>query len=296
MLQPRDKILIYCRRTFSQRIEAVFDFMRLCRRAWFMLAAVLFLPVCVIFAVFDLFSYPTGEEASSEIDWMDGLFKWSSGPAAGFLVILALLGVWMMFVHAYSLQAAYRDKDFNLDDISLRELLPYVRAALLPSLAPMAMLGIVFFMFVMASSFIPLFLAMVLLTVPCSLFAPVYMIERRGWLAALKKALAMGFSSWVSLAFSIIMMVVFGYLMLLSINMPWILVSVTDVLSSSGDAWWYVMFLRFVGIVLSIVAYFSFYMVGAMVQQLCVYHYGNMAESNGDGASSENAINNFENL
>lgn len=295
MQQVRDKILIYEWRTLSQRIEAVFDFLRLCRRAWFLLAAALFAPVCVVLTSSAFFNYQAGEASTSPFEWMTGFFSWTSGPGAAFFICVASVGVWAVFIHVYSLLAAYEDNDFCLDDATLRQLWPYVRATVLPSLIPASLLIIILLLLFSGRSIV-FGVLLCVLAVPLSLFPPVYMIERKGSVHALGKAIRMGFSSWFTLALAIVMVMLFGAVMLLSFNMPWLLAQMFDAISSSGEEWWYVMFFRFVSIVLTIVAYLSCYMVGAMVQLYCVYHYGNMAHLNGDDSSYGDTINHFENL
>ena len=141
MQQVRDKILVYQWRTLSQRIEAVFDFMRLCRKAWFLLLAVLYTPLCVALTVASFLNYSHDENYTGTTDFeVWGLFSWITGPGHGFFICVAALAAWMMFVHVYSLLAAYEDNDFCLDNATLRMLWPYVRAALLPSLVPASLL------------------------------------------------------------------------------------------------------------------------------------------------------------
>ena len=69
MQQVRDKILIYQWRTLSQRIEAVFDFMRLCRKAWFLLLAVLYTPLCVALTVASFLNYSRDENYIGTTDF-----------------------------------------------------------------------------------------------------------------------------------------------------------------------------------------------------------------------------------
>ena len=302
MQQPKDKIRIYEWRTFSQRIEAVFDFMRLCRRAWFLLVAVLYGPLCVVLTSSAFFRQQDSGDDLGPFEWMVGFFAWTTGPGSAFFICVALLGVWAMFVHVYSLLAAYKDHDFRLDGITLRQLWPYMRASILPSLIPASMLVSILLLMVLllnrfydGSTFL-LILLVIALAVPLALFPPVSIIERRGTIHALGKAMTMGFKSWFTLAAAIFMVMVFGALMLLSFNMPWMLARMFDAVSSSGEEWWYAAFLRLVSIALTIVAYLSCYMVGAMVQLYCVFHYGYMAQTGNDGMSHSDAVSHFENL
>ena len=296
MQQVRDKILIYQWRTLSQRIEAVFDFMRLCRKAWFLLLAVLYTPLCVALTVASFLNYSHDENYTGTTDFeVWGLFSWITGPGHGFFICVAALAAWMMFVHVYSLLAAYEDNDFCLDNATLRMLWPYVRAALLPSLVPASLL--VFICLLMYAVPHPLLAVLInVLATPLALFPPVYMIKRRGSVVAFAEAFKMGFSSWFSLAFAIFLVILFGAMMLLSVNMPWMLARLFDAFSSSGEEWWYVMFLRFVAIALTIIGYLSCCMVGSMVQLYCVYHFGHMSHAQGGEESYERSIHNFENL
>lgn len=296
MQQVRDKILIYQWRTLSQRIEAVFDFMRLCRKAWFLLLLVLYMPLCVALTVESFLNYSRNENFTGTTDFQIwGLFSWITGPGLGFFICVAALAAWMMFVHVYSLLAAYEDNDFSLDNATLRMLWPYVRAAFLPSLIPASLL--VFICLLMYAVPHPLLAIFILvLAIPLALFPPVYMIKRRGSVAAFAQAFRLGFSSWFSLALAIFLVMLFGAMMLLSVNMPWMLARLFDAFSSSGEEWWYVMFLRFVAIALTMIFYLSCGMVGSMVQLYCVYHFGHMSHAQGGEASYEKSISNFENL
>ncbi|MBO4658706.1 MAG: hypothetical protein J5637_03695 [Prevotella sp.] len=296
MLSPRDKILIYQWRTLSQRIEAVFDFMRLCRRAWFLSVAVLFLPVCVALTSSAFIRYAQIRRRDTPLDWFDDFFGWGSGSSALIYGAVALVGVWAVFIHVYSLLAAYEDNDFCLDGTGLRKLWPYMKACFWPALVPTAVVVAVILTMVAIPNAFVIFLLLVI-AVPLSLFAPVYMIERRSFFTALSKAVGMGLSSWMSLAFSMLMMVLFGAVMLLSVNVPWMLARLfIDTFSSSGEEWGYVMLLRFVSLLLTIVGYLSCYMVGAMVALLCVYHYGYMSEMQGDSAVYGKTIDDFEKM
>ena len=296
MLRPKDKILIYQWRTLSQRIEAVFDFLRLCRRAWFLSVAVLFLPVCVVLTSSAFMHFVEMKQQDNPLEWLDDFFGWGDGPSAFFFVCVALVGVWAVFIHVYSLLAAYEDNDFCLDDVSLRKLWPYMRATLRPALVPTALAVVTILMIIAAPNGLVAFVILVL-AVPLSLFAPIYMIEQRSFLPAVTKAVGLGLSSWMSLAFSIVMMVLFGVVMLFSVNVPWMLArTFINTFSFSGQEWGYVMLLRFVGLMLSIVGYLSCYLVGAMVTLLCVYHYGYMTEKEGNNSMYGKTIDDFENL
>lgn len=296
MLKPRDKILVYQWRTLSQRIEAVFDFLRQCRRAWFLSVAVLFLPVCVVLTSSAFFHLVRVRRQETPYEWFDDFFGWGNGPSALIYGGVALVGVWAVFIHVYSLLAAYEHNDFCLDGISVRKLWPYIKANLLPTLVPTAVTVVVILLVVNAFNAFVVFL-MLVIAIPLSLFAPVYMIERCGFMRAMAKAINLGFSSWLSLAFSIVMIVLIGGLMLLSVNVPWMLARVfLDTFSFNGQEWGYVMLLRFVSLLLTIVGYLSCYMVGAMVALLCVYHYGYMAEMRGDNAVYGKTIDDFDKL
>ena len=217
MLKPRDKILVYQWRTLSQRIEAVFDFLRQCRRAWFLSVAVLFLPVCVVLTSSAFFHLVRVRRQETPYEWFDDFFGWGNGPSALVYGGVALVGVWAVFIHVYSLLAAYEHNDFCLDGISVRKLWPYIKANLLPTLVPTAVTVVAILLVVNAFNAFVVFL-MLVIAIPLSLFAPVYMIERCGFMRAMAKAINLGFSSWMSLAFSIVMIVLIGGLMLLSID------------------------------------------------------------------------------
>ena len=274
MQQVRDKILIYQWRTLSQRIEAVFGNPK---RNVYTSAFVDINTETELVSIHGFVVKPENATKKSEQYFF-------------------VNGRYMRHPYfVYSLLAAYEDNDFCLDNATLRMLWPYVRAALLPSLVPASLL--VFICLLMYAVPHPLLAVLInVLATPLALFPPVYMIKRRGSVVAFAEAFKMGFSSWFSLAFAIFLVILFGAMMLLSVNMPWMLARLFDAFSSSGEEWWYVMFLRFVAIALTIIGYLSCCMVGSMVQLYCVYHFGHMSHAQGGEESYERSIHNFENL
>ena len=76
MQKVRDKILIYQWRTLSQRIEAVFDFLRLCRKGWFLSVAVLFLPVCLALTSSAFIHFAQVRRQDTPLEWFDDFFGW----------------------------------------------------------------------------------------------------------------------------------------------------------------------------------------------------------------------------
>ena len=288
--QQQNRIPLYEDRSVSQCIEATFDFMRANRRVWLRSAFTLLMPVSALLGLSVLtLSSDDLPYGSSIFDW---LFEW--GPTYDlFFKVMVIVGVWMTFVHVYSLLEAYDKHGDALNEFTQRQMLPYyLRKAKQSWWLAILLAGIAYFVLDSDSIFLAA-LALILL-VPLALLPSIAIIERLGDIPALVKSLRLGFHAWFQLFFTFMLTLLFGFLMVSVVTLPslmlsgWFSTLAYGLEKSNGIT----LLFAFGSTAL---VYFGMYLLVSMVLMSCAYEYGTVSERI-DDASLESEIEHFEDL
>ena len=292
------KILFYEERSVSKCVETTFDFMRSCRRLWLVTSLVLFAPVSLVLG-FSL--YTNGEYNFDMENWFSGvLFKWGDAWSYVFLFVF-FLGVWMCFVHVYSLLLAYEDHGPAVDSLSQRSMFPYYKRVALRSWWMAVLFGLaLYYFFVRKSSFeifsVPMFFIFIVMAFLVPL-PPLVIFERQSLSDALTKTMRLGFSAWFTSLFTLLLTTFFGSLIITSIEFPLLLLSGITVTLFQGVEWldshsWLA---QIPVCLLSTFVYFGFFVLLSMVLMAGAYQFGSVSERV-DEASLDNDIDHFEQL
>lgn len=285
-----NRIPLYEDRSRSQCIEAVFDFMRTNRRVWLRSAFTLLMPVCIVLGL-SVLTLSVDEQPSGNptIEW---LFVW--GPDYDlFFKVMVVVGVWMAFVHVYSLLEAYDEHGADLNAFTQRQMLPYyLHKAKQSWWLAILLTGIVYFM--MSSESVWLSLLALVVLVPLALLPSIAIIERLGDVPALVKSLRLGFHAWFQLFFTISLTLLFGLLMTLVIGLPsmvmgeWFSSLAYGTEVNNGIT-------LFCAFGFTTMVYLGLFLMVSMMLMSCAYEYGTVSERI-DDASLESEIEHYEDL
>ena len=284
-----NRLSLYKERSLSMCVEATFDFIRDHTKAWLRLGAVFLLPVCVLLSL-NVFMIDN-EEFLTNTRWSLGLtsehkIPWLYG-------LLMVVGLWMALMLIGTLLLAERE-EAHTDN--LRQLTPYMRRIFWSSMVSSMMLSILLWTFGLSVSWVWGIVA-VILFVPMTLVPPVWMMENSSRATAITKALRLGFSSWFTLFFMIIMVALIGFIVVLVVNVPWIIFQtvITEIIPINEDGDSGLFFFRCAMFLFTVLAYFCCFMMTSLVLLSCVFHYGSVSEKI-DDTSLESDIEHFEQL
>lgn len=275
----------------TECLEATFDFLRANRRIWFRSVLLLFLPVCVVVS---LLMFSSMEEDAMDGDvffWFDYFFNHIDQYAFA-IVVMLYVGVWMVDVQVYSLLLANEECADGVEGLSLRDLKPrFIQTALRSWYLPL------FFVLVLAvlgsASFMALFIFV--LMVPMALIPSLCLVERLGIVAAVAKAVSMGFSIWFKLAVNIVLVSLLGVYVFLVLFLPTgFFALLIETFSTSQLHELEKMFVVFMGFVFTVLALLGLFVVFSMVVLVCAYHYGSLSEEK-DASSVEGEVADFLN-
>ena len=285
-----NRIPLYEDRSVAQCIEATFDFMRTNRRVWFRSAFTLLMPPSLLLGL-SVLTISVDEQPSGGtiVDW---LFVW--GPAYDlFFMVMVVVGVWMAFVHVYSLLEAHDEHDAALDGFTQRQMLPYyVQKAMRSWWLAIFLCGVAYLVMGFSGP-LPVLLPLVVL-VPLALLPSVAIIEGMGVFPALVKSLRLGFHAWFQLFFTIVLTLLFGFLMTLVIALPslviggWFSSLAYGLAENNGIT-------LLVAYGFTSLAYLGCFPMVSVMLMACAYEYGTVSERI-DDASLEGEINHFEDL
>lgn len=312
MESQKAKVAMYAKRSFGDKMNASFDFIKENRKPLFKFITYLILPLCLIQAL-SLNGLMNGSMSAL----MSGAQAGNSNPFAaygtmfwanyGLSIFCYMVGSIILTSLIYSLIITYNNRDERLEGITLSALKPLLlkNAGKMLKLTLLAILLLILVMAVIAllAYLTPytLFLTLPLLIVciiPVALLTPIYLFENIGLMDALKKTFRLGFATWGGvLAISLIMGFIGGILQSIAM-LPWYIGTIVKyffAISDSGSVVTvspvYNFFLYLMGILQTFGAYIGsvFTIIGL------AYQYGHASEVV-DSVSVEDDIDNFDKL
>lgn len=288
------KVAMYVKRSFGEKLDASFDFIKENWKILLKLTTYLLLPLCLI-------------QALSLIGLMNGVFNLAAFKAAldvstlwsgnvllivyyFIYLILTIIG-WTLFSSlAHALIRTYNTREERLKNITLKELKPLLMRNIKRQIVLM------FFLVVLSSLSIsiiyllgyltlltliitiPLFIAF---AVPIALLNPIYLLEDISFFNAFRKMFRLGFATWGGVLLISLLMGIIGSVIQGVIMAPWYVATLVKYLfsiSDTGDAatvsTGYTFLLYLLGVIQSFGAYISmiFTIVGL------AYQYGHASE------------------
>lgn len=215
-------IPLYAERTFSQKLNATFDFIRDHWRVLLRTLCYLLVPVSLLLALclnsyFDLLGTPQYLTADESLNPL------ANSTYTGLII---LVGVGTIFATAivYALMLAHEDQQQDIDRLTLRDLWPQLRRGfhrlaglfLLFILVGAVLLFALFFLALfLGSLFFVLYPLTLLCVAPLSLIWPAAMLGNDGLFATIKRGLRYGFRTWGS---TVAIVIVVGFLVSVGTN------------------------------------------------------------------------------
>lgn len=312
MESQKVKVAMYAKRSFGDKMNASFDFIKENWKPLFKFTTYLILPLCLIQALSlnevmgRSMAIAMTNTNTSDLDLLAqyGQTFWMS---YGLSILCSIIGSIILSSMIYALIRTYNEREERLEGITLSALKPLLLKNMgkLLKLTLFAILLVfiaifVLILFVALTPFtliltIPLFIACM---VPMALFSPIYLFENIGIWAAFKKTFRLGFATWGGVfAISIIMGFIGGILQGIAM-LPWYVATIVKyffAMSDSGSMVTvspvYNFFLYLLGILQTFGAYIgSIFMIVGLA-----YQYGHASEVV-DSVSVEEDIDNFDNL
>lgn len=312
MESQKVKVAMYAKRSFEDKMNASFDFIKENWKPLFKFTTYLILPLCLIQAL-SLNEVMGGSMAAamSNVNTTDlnlfanyGIGFWMN---YGLSILCSMIGSMILSSLIYALIRTYNDREDRLEGITLSALKPLLlknmgkmlKMILLATLVMIIAVGVLVLLAVLTPFTliltIPLFIACM---VPMALLSPIYLFENIGIWAAFKKTFRLGFATWGGVfAISIIMGFIGGILQGIAM-LPWYVATIVKyffAMSDSGSMVTvspvYNFFLYLLGILQTFGAYIgSIFMIVGLA-----YQYGHASEVV-DSVSVEEDIDNFDNL
>lgn len=306
-------ILLYKRRTFTEKINDTFDFLRENFRQLAAWLTYLLLPVSIVLAVSmnDMmgnyaaaFGMPgrLGEELDSIV------LSYLLMMVVGFLT--TALGI----SATYGAMRLYEQRPGRLQGLGLKDLMPYIKRGtlrmLLLSLLAVPVAGVAIVVVAMMSMLLTsmsvalglstmllLFMAVPLVLLPLLLAAPVYLFEDDTTvLQAFIKAWRLGWATWRGLAAVVIVLGTLVYIIIGTASLPVYILQISKFVTTSSSEVAQPSVFASMGMYLLhvVVAYISA-MLSAIVYVGLAYQYGHACDKI-DGAGIEQQIDSFETL
>lgn len=315
METQKPKIAMYVQRTFGDKLNATFDFIKENWKVLLKYVTYLLLPVSLIQALSmnGLMGMMLGTADPAVVEAM---FTDSGQVVAfvsyyGLLLLISLIGTNLLGALVYTLMRLYNEREQRLSGIEFGELKPLLYrnfkrlfSLTLFAIFMMVLIGLVIGVLAsLVSSFSVLFVFLLLfvcllLLAPLLLWGSIYLFEDISLMKAFSKAFRLGFATWGGV---VLMAIVMGFLASILqgvTTMPWyisILVKTffiaSDAGSGIGTSAGYNFMLYLFGVLQTFGTYLAmiFYLVGL------AYQYGHAAEKM-DSVRIEEDINHFDQL
>lgn len=312
MESQKAKVAMYAKRSFGDKMNASFDFIKENWKPLFKFTTYLILPLCLIQALSlnDVMGRSMAiamtNTNTSDLNLLAqyGQTFWMS---YGFSILCSIIGSIILSSMIYALIRTYNEREERLEGITLSALKPLLLKNMgkLLKLTLFAILLVIIAIFVLIlfaalTPFtliltIPLFIACM---VPMALFLPIYLFENIGIWAAFKKTFRLGFATWGGVfAISIIMGFIGGILQGIAM-LPWYVATIVKyffTMSDGGSAVTVSPVYNFFLYLLGILQTFGTYIGSIFMIVGLAYQYGHASEVV-DSVSVEEDIDNFDNL
>lgn len=304
------KINIYFKRSFGDKLNATFDFIRQNAKVLVKYIVYFLLPVSLIQA-FTTNAFMGGALSldqtfqNTDLDHANALY--SLGASYIGTILLSIIGAILITSIIYALMRIYEEREQKLQDITWEEIRPRLfhnikRLSLLFFITFILMIAAVVAIVILAyASKVTLILtipAFVAVLIPYAMLPCTYLFEDISFGNAFAKAFRLGFKTWGGTFGIVFIMGLIASILQGVTTTPWYVAtlvktyfSVTETESSflSSTGFEFLMYL------LGIIQAFGSYLAGGFTLIGMAYQYGHASETV-DNKSVDTAITNFENL
>lgn len=309
---PNPPIRFFKVRTFGEKFNTAFDFLRETWKPLLKFSLYLILPVCLIQAfamnayirfVFSMAAMNTSSEPMG--------FLFSFLASYGVLILCILLGSCLLSSLVYTLMQEYERRENRLLDITFADFKDHLwqnlRKMVRVTLFFVGVFIVCMLVFALLSILSPwtlvltiplLLIGMLAFSVPCSIFMPLYIFEDQPFSVALRRAFKYGFSAWGEIFLVILVFGLLGSIVSTVTMIPWyIMVLVKSVFTLAGDdpgitaSWGYELILYILGIFQS----YGTYLSGIITSVGLAFQYFHLREKK-EGLSVNERIAHFDRL
>lgn len=308
---PKPKIVFYKQRSFGEKMNASFDFLRENWKVMLKYLTYFILPLCLIqglslntliFSLFDMAAF-TDPYAMGGLESFGAKFFISYF----FFLICVMLGGLMMSSLIYACIQLYNDREERLVGVTFNDLRPYffrnIKRSLIVTLFSIGLGVILVLLIAVISVAAPLLIILVMfgliaIAIPLSLFLPIYLFEKESLINAFGKAIRIGFATWGGIFAVVFVMGFIGGILQSITMMPWyILVMIKAILTTSDSAVEITnsVLYTFGTYLLSILQGFGMYLSLVFTYIGLAYQYSHATEKM-DNVSIESDIDKFEQL
>lgn len=312
MESQKPKIAMYAKRSFGEKLNASFDFLKESWRLLLKFTTYLLLPLCLVQAL-SLNGLMGGAlsvsaMASSTAMVVDPSSLMGFVIYYGLYVILYMIGSIVLTSLVYGLIRTYNEREERLEGVTLGMLKPLlfrnIKRLFVMTGACVLVVVIVGIIGGVAFALSPLTLLLVIpffvaFCVPLALLAPIYLLEDISFMEAFRKTFRLGFATWGGIFLISLLMGVVAYVLQIVTMMPWYIATVVKYFFAMSEAGGsevtvsagYSFFLYLLAIIQTFGAYLAmiFTLVGL------AYQYGHASEVV-DSITVESDIDNFDKL
>ncbi|MDR0938001.1 MAG: hypothetical protein LBN29_01415 [Mediterranea sp.] len=308
METQKPKIALYARRSFGERLNATFDFIKENWKLLLKYTTYAMLPLCLIQSVFmsrfanasDLF----GPEFGQSVDWDPA----TVAAVIGYLgyMLFAFIASLALYSIVYALMQVYARRDERLVGITFNDLRPLgtrnagriiVMAIIVTFLVIMAAIVMAMLAFMSRWTIVFSLIAFIALTIPLALLPPIYLFEQVSIGEAIGKTYRLGFATWGSTFLMLLVLGIIGYALQFVLSLPYyaVIVAKTLLTGSYSESTDPSIGMRFLEYIFGTISLFGAYLASAMTIIGTAYQYGHATELV-DSVTVVDDIDNFDQL
>lgn len=308
----KPKIAMYAKRSFGDKLNATFDFIKENWKPLLKFTTYLILPLCLIQALSLNYLMGGGTDVAKLAD-STSTFDSLAAMGEMFLVqyalymLLYLIGSVILTSLIYALIQTYNEREERLEGITLGVLKPLlfrnIKRLFLMTIAGFLLITVVLAVVGFMAVALPFTL---ILTIPflvafsvwLALFAPTYLFENITLIDAFKKTLRLGYATWGGIFLVLFVMGLISSVLQGVTMMPWYIATMVKVffaMSDTGSVATVSVGYSFILYLLGIVQVFGIYLSMIFTHIGLVYQYGHASEVV-DSVTVENDIDNFDKL
>jgi hypothetical protein len=246
MEQQNPKIKFYVRRTFGEKLNATFDFIKQNWKPLLKYSTYFILPLCLIQA---FFLNKTMQSLLSLMMMSDNLSMLPPDFLFNYLlaVFMNLLGGMLLISTVYTLMQLYNSREEGIANITFNDLKPHIfrnmgryllalLGLILFTIAIGLVLGTLVVIFPNIGVILSVYIVILIAYIPLSLMVPILIFEKINLWKALIKSLKLGFATWrgifaIGFVIGIIYMIISGV-----VSLPLTVIYVVNSLLITSDA------------------------------------------------------------
>lgn len=251
MEQQSTKIKFYVKRSFGEKLNVTFDFIKQNWKTLLKYSTYLILPLCMIQA-FLLNKMAAMSLESPDIAALIEAYGFEALPPGyllynGCTMLFAMIGGMLITAVIFGLMQIYNEREQGLTGITFNDLKPYLLRNMWRYFLVVLFLIVLSILYVIAmvllGALLPVSLAltvplMLVLLIPLSLIVPIYLFERIGMGGALVKSFRLGFPTWIGIFGVGLLLGIIALILQTAMSLPWLVVTMVQqvfTMSEYGD-------------------------------------------------------------